>query len=78
MVSLMPVVEREWPADLDALVAEQLRSEGRGKPLKPIEHGTRYGYSRGCRCAECRRAMRDSCRAWRKDQAEKKVTGETR
>lgn len=31
----------------------------RGRPAKPIEHGTFYSYQKGCRCDDCKTAQRE-------------------
>lgn len=33
---------------------------------RPITHGTKTGYTRGCRCAPCRKDAVDKKREWRK------------
>jgi len=33
--------------------------------VRPEQHGTRTGYHYGCRCDDCRRAIREASQAWR-------------
>lgn len=49
---------------------------GRPERRKPITHGARTGYNRGCRCEECTKANREHNRAAREAVTGRGATGE--
>lgn len=67
------MVEPEQPAEpeLDVLPEPQTQPEPDPQPEPEIEHGTVEGFKNGCQCRECRLAMRDQLKAWRKELARK-------
>lgn len=39
-----------------------------GQDVSDVQHGTTYGYRKGCRCEECRRAKREDWQRYKERQ----------